>query len=64
MNSGTSKAKVDKYIFINKFVSKCKEETRVDDFVVAHYDEIFGLTTKGINGGGSVLSLMMIRLSK
>ena len=47
--------------FINNFVSKCKEETGGDDFVIAYGDGSFGLTMKGIDGGGSAHRRLMIR---
>ena len=52
--------------FINEFefVSKCKKKTGVDDFVVAYSEGSFGLTMKGMDGGGSAHRHLMIRLSK
>ena len=50
--------------FINDFISKCKQERGGDDFVVAYGDGSFGLSMKGIDGGGSAHRRLTIRLSK
>ena len=50
--------------FINDFVSKCKQETKGNDFVVAYGNGSFALSMKGMDGGGSSHRRLMILLSK
>ena len=49
---------------MNEFVSRSKQQTGGNHFILAYDDANFGLTVKGIDGGGSTHKRLMMQLSK
>ena len=49
---------------LHEFVSTCQKYVGYDDFVVDHGYGNFGLTMKGMDGGGSTHRRLMIQLSE